>query len=114
MSKSAQRVTDEQIAKMYSKRGCSVSSTCEALGITRQTFYNRVKKSAKLAEQIAEADESILDWAESRLLEKIKEGDTTSLIFLLKTKGKRRGYVERVENEVSINPFEEIMMSVND
>ena len=38
-----------------------------------------------------------LDFAETMLMKHIREGDTTSLIFYLKTKGRERGYVERVE-----------------
>ena len=38
-----------------------------------------------------------LDFAESQLHKQIKEGNTTATIFLLKTLGKKRGYVERQE-----------------
>ena len=44
-----------------------------------------------------EARESMLDTAEATLYDKIAAGDTTALIFFLKTEGKSRGYVERQE-----------------
>ena len=61
---------------------------------------------------IEDADESLLDFAESKLVEHINDGDITSLIFFLKTKGKKRGYVERSEYDVNSNAFQELMESL--
>ena len=104
------KVSIKKIVDMYKKKGCNISATCNALNISRQTFYNYRDSNQKLSDQINEADEAILDFAESKLVEHINSGDVTSLIFLLKTKGKNRGYVERTENVVS-NPFLELMKS---
>lgn len=104
------KVSIKKIIEVYRKKGCNISATCNALGISRQSFYNYKDSSEKLREQIEEADEAILDFAESKLMEHIDDGDVTSLIFFLKTKGKARGYVERTENVVS-NPFIELMKS---
>lgn len=104
------KVSIKKIIEVYRKKGCNISATCNALGISRQSFYNYKDSSEKLREQIEEADEAILDFAESKLMEHIDDGDVTSLIFFLKTKGKARGYVERTENVVS-NPFLELMKS---
>lgn len=55
-------------------------------------------------------NESTLDLAESMLLKNIQEQDPASIFFYLKTKGKKRGYVEKVQTEhsgeVNINPKE--------
>ena len=103
------KITDEEIAKTYERKGCNVTATCLALGITRTTFYNRKKKSRKLESRLQECEESIIDYAESKLMEHIQNGDITSLLFFLKTKGKKRGYVEKTESDVSFNGFEELM-----
>lgn len=107
-------VSIEKMAEIYKKKGCNITATCAALNITRQTFYNRKAKSKKLQELISEADESLLDFAESKLVEHINDGDVTSLIFFLKTKGKKRGYVEKSEQDVTVNTFQEILESIPD
>jgi len=112
MYKSKTKVKESDVIKVYQKKGCNVSATCTALGISRQTFYSMKQKSQKLAEELDAIDESMLDYAESKLMEHISDGDVTSLIFFLKTKGKKRGYVERTENDMSINGFENLMRSL--
>lgn len=105
-------ITIEKIAEVYKKKGCNITATCAALNISRRTFYQKKKKSKSLQDLLAEADESILDFAESKLIEHINNNDITSLIFFLKTKGKKRGYVERTEHDVNANPFQELMESI--
>lgn len=99
------RLTDEEIVYVFGKKGGNVSATCTALGISRTEFYRRKNKSEKLATLLKDTEEALLDFAESKLQQKISEGDTTCLIFFLKTKGRGRGYVEKIEQEVSVNPF---------
>lgn len=107
-------ITIEKIAEVYKKKGCNITATCAALNISRRTFYQKKEKSKSLQDLLAEADESMLDFAESKLIEHINNNDITSLIFFLKTKGKKRGYVERTEHDVNANPFQELMESVTD
>ena len=108
------RPTFKTIAQIYEKKAANVSATCKALNISRTQFYKWKNRYPKLTEMLNEVDESLLDFAESKLMEKVQDGDITALIFFLKTKGKKRGYVEQVENNVSINPFEELMKALPD
>ena len=110
----AKNISIEDIVKMYQKKGCNITATCTALGISRKTFYEWKEKKKKLAEGLEEVDESILDWAESKLQEHIGNNDLQALIFFLRTKGKKRGYVEKTETDVNINQFEKLMQETDD
>lgn len=103
--------TIKELIAVYEKKGCNVSSTCTALGINRTTFYNWRKQNSKIDEQLTSVEESVIDFAESKLVEHINDGDTTCLIFFLKTKGKNRGYIERFEQNLTVNPFMELMQA---
>lgn len=104
----------DEIAKVYEKKAGNVSATCTALGIARNTFFSWRNEFPELNEKLTEVEESLVDFSESKLLEQINDGNLTAIIFHLKTKGKNRGYIEKVENDVSINAFEDLMKSLED
>lgn len=110
----AKNIPIEHIIQVYEKKGCNITQTCTALGISRKTFYEWKEKKKKLDEGLKEVDESILDWAESKLVEHINNNDLQALIFFLRTKGKKRGYVEKTETDVNINQFEKLMQETED
>ena len=85
----------------YRKSWCNIAVSCDATGISRQTFYNWKADDEKFAEAVWEVEERNLDLAETKLLAGIQEGKTAELLFYLKTKGKSRGYVERQEIEMA-------------
>lgn len=45
--------------------------------------------------------EAVLDMAESKVIEAMNDGDGPMLRYYLSTKGKARGYVERVQQEIT-------------
>ena len=97
----------------YEKKGANISATCKSLGIDRQTFYNRRKKSKELDQALKHIEESLVDFAESKLMQAITESNLTAIIFYLKTKGRHRGYVEKTEVEASVNPVYELMQQAS-
>ena len=76
---------------------CVVTTACKQVGIDRGTHYNWLKNDPEYAKEVKNLENIVLDFAESQLHKQILDGNTTATIFLLKTKGKSRGYIERQE-----------------
>jgi len=74
-----------------------VTTACKKVGIGRTTFYQWLKDDEEFAKQVDDISNITLDFAESQLHKQIKDGNTSATIFYLKTKGKKRGYIERQE-----------------
>jgi predicted transcriptional regulator len=97
MSGSKPEFTAEQMATALKNNRGFVSAAARTLGCTPQTVRNYIKRYATVAIARDEAREEMLDVAEANLYKKITSGDTTAIIFTLKTVGKERGYIERQE-----------------
>jgi hypothetical protein len=91
----------------------NVTGACAKVKVSRQTYYNWMK-NPEFADAVEEVNESNLDYAESKLLSLIRNENPTAIIFYLKTKGKKRGYIERMENEVDVNAFEKLLREMPD
>lgn len=78
-----------------------VTTACKKAGIGRTTFYEYYKNDPDFKLAVDELQDVALDFAESQLHKQIGEGNSTATIFYLKTKGKKRGYVERQEIEAT-------------
>lgn len=74
-----------------------VTSACKAVGISRETHYKWLREDADYKYKVEDLSNIALDFAESQLHNQIKNGSTPATIFYLKTKGKKRGYIERQE-----------------
>lgn len=79
----------------------NVSQSCKIVGISRKTYYDYYNKDKAFAKACDDCENIALDFVESQLHKQIKEGVPSSTIFYLKTKGRKRGYVERQELEHS-------------
>jgi len=74
-----------------------VTSACRSVGISRQTHYRWLEEDEEYKQQVDELANVALDYAETKLHNQITKENPTAIIFYLKTKGKKRGYVERQE-----------------
>ena len=73
-----------------------VTTAVKQVGIARSTFYEWLK-DPEFKSEVDSIQDIALDFAESQLHKQIQDGNTSATIFYLKTKGKKRGYVERQE-----------------
>jgi hypothetical protein len=89
----------------------NVTQACKLTGLNRSTFYDYYNKDENFREKWDDCENIALDFVESQLHKQIKDGVPSSTIFYLKTKGKKRGYVERkeIEHDGSIEGFKIIL-----
>lgn len=78
-----------------------VTTACKEVGISRQTHYEWYKEDEEYRKAVEDVGDVALDFAESMLHKQIQDKDTAATIFYLKTKGKKRGYIEKQEFEHS-------------
>jgi|TARA_B110000908_G_scaffold172206_1_gene238353 hypothetical protein len=89
-----------------------VTVACKSVDIPRSTYYKWLKEDEKFAEQVKDIENIALDFGESQLHKQIGLGNTSATIFFLKTKGKKRGYIERSELDLTSGD-EPIKINVN-
>ena len=89
-----------------------VTVACKQVDIPRSTYYKWLKEDEDFARAVKDIENIALDFGESQLHSQMKDGNTSATIFFLKTKGKKRGYVERSELDLTSGD-EPIKINVN-
>lgn len=74
-----------------------VTTASKICGVPRMTHYHWMRTDEEYKRAVEDIADVTLDFAESQLHKQIQDGNTTATIFYLKTKGKKRDYVERTE-----------------
>jgi hypothetical protein len=87
----------ETLIKALENNMGNVTLACHFSGVGRSTFYRYYDKDKEFQKQVDEISDMAIDVCEAELWKLIKDGNSTAIIFFLKTKGKKRGYVERQE-----------------
>ena len=102
VAKRIQKKQAEYLAVLEKNMGL-IAPSCKSCGIDRTTHYRWMKEYPEFSARVDEIQESNIDFVEGKLLSQINDGDTGAIIWFLKCKGKRRGYVEKQEIEHSGN-----------
>lgn len=99
MNQQFKDITKEAFIIAYRENFGNITIACQACGISRTMYQGWMKNDPEFRKTLAEIEpeEIMLDWGEHKLMERITKGDTLATMFLLKTKGKRRGYIEKTE-----------------
>ena len=75
----------------------NISLAAKKVGIKRGTYYLWCNTDPEFKEACEEAIETQKDFVESQLMKSIRDGDAGSIKFYLQTKGRDRGYGDKIE-----------------
>ena len=91
------KFTIAEVCEALRKSQGLISYTAKALCTSTQTVERYCHKYATCQQARDGARDAVLDLGEAKLVERVNAGEGWAVCFLLKTLGKRRGYVERHE-----------------
>jgi ACT domain-containing protein len=87
----------ERLLKALFKHNGVIYKACEEVGLNRGTFHKYYNVDPDFKQAVDDITEKEIDIVEEELHKRIKGGSDTAIIFYLKTKAKKRGYIERSE-----------------
>lgn len=88
-------VTDQEFAVMLERAGGFRTRVAKQLGISASAVTHRIKRSKYLSDVCRTVEETVLDMAEAQLLKAAQNGEPWAITFILKCKGRKRGWIER-------------------
>lgn len=123
MGAPSKKIDIDTFRKIANSCGGVLADIAANIGVERNTIYNWCKEDEVFAQALEDSRERFIDLAESNLrklvagvpaIETDENGNKkfagwvekpseTAIIFTLKTRGKKRGYVERSEVEADVN-----------
>lgn len=97
--KAMKRPSNDKIIEVLNNSAGLISHAAKKLGVDRRTVYMWISSDPDLKLAVEEVRENIIDMVEAKMFNEAQNGNTTILIFLAKTIGRNRGYVEKQEIE---------------
>ena len=95
------KLINKDIIDALRKTNGNLTLTGQLLGCTREAVRLRVNRFPEIKQVLDESRESVIDVAEGALQRAVLNGEGWAIAFTLKTIGKRRGYVEKTEQEIT-------------
>lgn len=78
-----------------------VTPAAQMIGVKRSTIYRWREMYPEFDKACKEISEVAVDFVETQLYKLIKDGSEASTIFYMKTKGRDRGYAEKLQHDVN-------------
>ena len=88
----------KDLLKALEKTMGIVTSACQQVNISRSLFYKYLNEDGEFKEKVEDINNICLDFAETQLFKRIKEGSDSSIFYYLNNKGKKRGYNLKDDN----------------
>lgn len=79
------------------------TKAAKKLGCNYRTVVRYIEEYPAVAEAENDSRESMLDAIELKAYAAAMKGDNTMMIFMLKTQGKKRGYIEKQQIDLNID-----------
>jgi hypothetical protein len=94
-------VTEDVIKKAaeLARNKATMVQMAEYFGMKKTCWHKHCSQNEELANAIKKARVIKYEWVVSKLYQKIEEGDTTAIIFYLKTQAK---WSDKVDNKIEI------------
>lgn len=89
-----------------------VTTACRMAKVGKSTHYDWKNDDPEYKRLVEEIDDIAIDFAESKLHKRIEDGDTTAIIFYLKTKAKKRGYGDQMSVDLNVHKMPKVQIGL--
>ena len=98
---SKQRCTKAQVIAALRETKGTQYLAAKRLGVSAKTVQRYLDRYPDIRDIIDESRQELTDTSELKLWQAVQDGNLRAIFFVLRTQGKKRGYVERRELEHS-------------
>ena len=80
-----------------------ISHACEMANVNRRLYYDYYQNDPDFRRDADKVEDIVFDKVEHKLFDLIEAGNAQVLLYYLKTKMKKRGYIEKTEMDLNIS-----------